>query len=124
MDVIITNNKFVDEYYSQNTSFTVDFCEQSQLLDILIKVRQKIHEGHRLLTHPLSGSIKPNETPFKTVVISGDKSEAPDTLSVQIIGEAVLSAEKFLKNRPIRQYSQRILDDFMLIDFDLIKNAL
>ena len=62
--------------------------------DVLIAVRNKIHKGHKLLTHPLSGSVKPNETPYKSVLISKEAGEL-DLDSLTIIGHSLESYEKF-----------------------------
>ena len=69
--IIITNNGYVHEKYKEKTE--VIYKEDFNYLQILEFVRDKIHEGHELLTHPLSGSIKPNETPYKTIMISKEK---------------------------------------------------
>lgn len=93
-------------------------------MDVLIKVRDYIHLGHRLLTHPLAGSIKPNETPYKTVVISSEKASEINIDSIVLIENSIQTAQKFLKNKSRINWSDKILEDFRLIDFDLINNAL
>jgi len=58
--MIITNNEWVHNKYRQ--LYDIIYIEGSYR-DVLVKTRDKLHEGHELLTHPLSSSIKPNETP-------------------------------------------------------------
>ena len=65
--LLITNNILVYKKYRE--IMDIIFKEDSSYLDILYYTRDLIHKGHELLTHPLSGSIKPNETPFKTIKI-------------------------------------------------------
>lgn len=67
-NIIVTNNKLVFEKYKD--LYHIVYDESFTYLDVLEYVRDKVHEGHLLTTHPLSGSIKPNETPYKTVMIS------------------------------------------------------
>jgi len=96
----------------------------ASLMDVLINVRDHIHRGHKLLTHPLMGSIKPNQTPYKSVAISKKNYEVVDLTSLQIIEESILKAGDLLKYKPLPNWPKQALEDFGLIDFDLIKNAL
>lgn len=65
--IVITNNPLTKS--SLDGRFDVIYKEVD-LVDVLIVVRDYIHKGHKLLTHPLMGSIKPNQTPYKSVAIS------------------------------------------------------
>ena len=57
MDILVTNNPLVLANFEKE--FRIEFVDAS-LLDIFLLVRDYVHKGHSLLTHPLSGSIKPN----------------------------------------------------------------
>ena len=116
--VIITNNPMVRERYEG--IYPVEFVE-GYYMDLLVYVRDKVHAGHKLLTHPLSGSVKPNETPYKSVMIE-KKPGKMDVSSVGLIEEAVVACRKFpikYENKP-----QRVFDDFQLVDFTLIDSAI
>ena len=63
--LIITNNTLVKEKLGEN--YHVEY-EDLSYEDTLRKVRDRVYLGHKLLTHPLSGSVKPNETPYKSVM--------------------------------------------------------
>ena len=55
--IIITNNTMVrDEFEGK---YQVEY-EDLSYEDTLKKVRDRVQEGYKLLTHPLSGSVKPN----------------------------------------------------------------
>lgn len=85
--IIITNNKLVDEYYGGKRAVT--WCSYQ---DVLYSVRDYVHKNYKLLTHPLSGSVKPNETPFKSVALEiGDKL---DFNSVEMIENAIYTYSK------------------------------
>ena len=64
--LIVTNNPMVRERYSQQYDLKY---EETSFVGVLKQVRDLVHRGYRLLTHPLSGSIKPNETPYKSVLL-------------------------------------------------------
>ncbi|NLV77665.1 MAG: GrdX protein [Tissierellia bacterium] len=119
--IIITNNKYVYEKYKDY--FEIFFDESFSYLDVLEYVRDRIHEGHKLLTHPLSCSVKPNETIYKTIMIS-DKQEALDFDSLKLIEESIATAKKFMANKPTPNWPERILDDFRVIDLSLIENVI
>ena len=114
MEVLVTNNPLVKAQYKGEAR--VEFTD-TDLLGVLIYVRNLIHKGHRLLTHPLSGSVKPNETFYKSVLIT-DLPGEPDVKSVTIIEESILAAEKF----PKRDFPEKYLHDMQVVDFSLIGN--
>lgn len=121
MGILITNNKLVFEEYKDKLEIIYD--ESLDYVSILEMVRNRIHEGYQLLTHPLSGSIKPNETPYKSILLSNDKSNL-DTTGLMIVEESILTARKFLNDKKIPNWTESILDDFRVIDYSLISNVL
>ncbi|MEK6266189.1 MAG: GrdX family protein [Clostridium sp.] len=119
--IIVTNNPMSKEQFE--SKYKVVFIKGS-MMDILKKVRNNIHEGHKLLTHPLMSSVKPNETPYRTICISKEILSEVDLQSLSIIEESIMTTEKFLKNFKTPQWNEKILLDFQLIDFDIIHHAL
>ena len=117
--LIVTNNPLVvaclDGYYQ------IKFLKESTYRDIFIKVRDLVYGGHTLYTHPLSGSVKPNETPYKSIVIS----KTPHKFSAEqaeIMANAMISCDKFTPRNRI--LSEKVLKDFQLIDYTLLAGAL
>jgi len=111
MDYYISNNPLVREKIRENLVFADTFG------DVLTAARDMVHKGHKLITHPLSGSIKPGETPYKTIIMSG-KTDILDTDSLRIIEECILTARKFINKN--RQLNEKQINDFQLIDYTLI----
>ncbi|SKA93479.1 hypothetical protein SAMN05443428_11422 [Caloramator quimbayensis] len=93
-------------------------------MDVLIKVRDYIHYGHKLLTHPLMGSVKPNETPYKTVIISENKYDNVDIQSLMYIENSIEVSKNLIESRQPKNWPENVLKDFALIDYDLINNAI
>lgn len=116
---IITNNISVLEKYRSDLDITYI---EGQYIDVLKSVRDRVHKGYKLISHPLMGSIKPNETPYRSVVITSGTGLDYDSLSV--IESSIATCEKLLKDRPAPAWNERILKDFQLIDLDLIKSAM
>ena len=116
MDLLITNNPLVKAELKDK--FSIEFLE-TDLSGILTQVRDLIHKGHRLLTHPLMGSVKPNESPYKSVIITS-AAENTDTQSVLIIEECIQNVQKFdTKNIPA-QY----LSGLQIVDLSLIRSSI
>lgn len=118
---LITNNPLVKKKYEQ--SIALIYLEKSYL-EVLCYTRDEIHKGHELLTHPLSGSIKPNETPYKSILISR-KPKSLDYRSVTMIEDSIETTKKFFSIRDRTQgLREDLLEDFQEIDYHLIKGAL
>ena len=113
---LITNNPAVYKEYS-GAAETV-YLENKKLIDVYYYARDKIHEGHSLLTHPLSGSIKPGQTPYKSIVMSKEKGEL-DVESLKIMEDSIVVA-KHQMNEKEPLWPEEVLKDFQLIDLDLI----
>lgn len=121
--LIITNNSKVREYYER--SYPIRYIDGSYR-DVLICARDFIHKGHRLLTHPLSGSVKPGETPYKSLVIT-EAAGSLDFPSLELIEQAIAVFEKFVtscRHREPAEYTESILEDFSEVDFTLLQSAL
>ena len=116
--MIITNNPLVPK--KLDDSRIVAYRDISYE-DVLKEVRDRIHEGHRLLSHPLSGSVKPNETPYKSVMISTGKGEI-DEGSLAIIENAIQACRKFIFKSDL--YEESVYDDFQLIDWTLLESGM
>ena len=114
---IITNNPLVMEKLADGHN--VIYLDVSYE-EVLLEVRNRIHQGAQLLSHPLSGSVKPGETPYKSVLVSKTKGKT-DIESLEIIEKAIETCTKF----PIKwkDFKDEVIEDFKLIDYTLISSA-
>lgn len=118
--IIITNNDMVYNKYKDQYNIELYDCS---IKEVMLKVRDRIHEGYKLLTHPLSSSIKPNESLFKSIMISDEKSVL-DYDSLLIIENGIMTCDKFNKIKYNIVYTDRIIEDFKLIDLTVLESAL
>ena len=118
MKLITNNPKFIEENLKD---IEIEYLDVSYV-DILRKVRDYVHENWEIVTHPLYGSVKPNETIYRTIVLKENNSL--DITSVNLISDAILTFKKFRNNREVPQWTDRVKDDFSVIDHDLILNAI
>ena len=116
--IIITNNPLVHLKYKD--LYLIDYHEDATFLETMEFTRSKVHSGHEILTHPLTGSIKPGETPFKSIIIS-EKSTKLNFDSLTLIENAILTTKKFLAKR---KWTDKIISDFKLIDYDIITSGI
>ena len=115
---IVTNNPLVRDILGQ--WYEIDYSDITYR-EILVKVRDLIYAGHTLFTHPLSGSVKPNETPYKSILVSKVPG-AYDMDGTELMSNAIIAFDKFKKLD--HQYADYHLRDFQLIDYSLLCSAL
>lgn len=116
--VIITNNPLVRE--ELGAKFHVEYLDCTYE-EILSEVKRRIYDGYELLTHPLSGSVKPKETPYKSIMVSEDK-RGLNAQSIQLIEHAIATCNKFRDRRD--EYPPQVFEDFQVVDLTLISSAL
>jgi hypothetical protein len=121
---ILTNNSLAAEEFGDTHDVRM---VDGKLIDVLITARDLINQGAVLLNHPLYGSVKPNETPFRSLLLQQGKSAAgdipakPDPESVRLIGNAVSAFEKFIDKKEVTD--PRLLEDFSVVDLSLLRSA-
>lgn len=121
--IIITNNPRVRDAYGMKYFVIYEDCSFDE---VLYMTRDKLHKGHKLLTHPLSGSVKPDETHYKSIMISAERGQL-DNESIMIMEDAINVAtnKKFDRYRERQKLlNERILADFQMIDYFLITGAI
>ena len=116
--LIVTNNPLVKEKIGGN--YNIDFVEGG-ILDVMEKLRDMIHTGSVLLTHPLSGSVKPGQTPYKSVMIHIVKGSV-DADSLLMIEDTIDNCKKFVKRAD--ELREGTDDDKRFIDFTLISSGI
>jgi prephenate dehydrogenase len=118
---IITNNPLLYERFKKKLKDDVVWVNASAQ-EVLTQVRNAIHKGAVLLSHPLSGSMQPGLSPYKSVLVSKPQPQV-DFQSVKYIEEA---AGIYRKNAKLKymSYNDKMLNDFQVIDMDLMASAL
>ena len=116
--LIVTNNPLVKEKIGK--SYNIDFVDGG-ILNVMEKLRDMIHKGSKLLTHPLSGSVKPGQTPYKSVMIHIVEG-CVDTDSLLMIEDAIDNCKKFVKR--VDEFREGTDEDKRFIDFTLISSGI
>lgn len=116
--LIVTNNPLVKEKIEGN--YNIDFVD-GDIIDVMEKLRDMIHTGSVLLTHPLSGSIKPGQTPYKSVMIHIVEGSV-DADSLLMIEDAIDNCKKFVRRAD--EFREGTDDDKRFIDYTLILSGI
>ena len=114
MHIIITNNRIVDKEYENVLFIDGDFE------DVLIKTRDLIYQGHKLLTHPLPPSSRMFFSPVRSIVIEENKGDLHE-YSVDVISKGI---ELYLKHLGMKEPDKNNREDYEYIDNNLLEGAL
>ena len=112
--LIVTNNPLVREKY-ENVLFVEGSVEET-----LIKVRDLVHEGYELISHPLAASLRMMYSPFRSILV-GRKLEKTDFLHAEIIEDSII---KHKMHNDHRKQDLVNSDDYQLVDLTLLEAAL
>ena len=115
---LITNNIDLYEKVKNKKDLDIIFDEKYTYGDVLDIVKKKLQNGFELSTHPLCGSIKPNETPYRSILIT--KTKELDVNGIIIIDEAIETYKKFQNNMKTPLWIDRVLRDFRNVDCNIL----
>lgn len=116
---IVTNNDRVADKYKD--IMKVELVNSYE--EVLIKARDMVYDRHRLLTHPQAGSLKPNQTPYRSIIVyPSDNSSNMD--DVMMIEKAIETFNKFREIKETPKYEEKIANDYKTIDLSMIDNVM
>ena len=90
--------------------------------DVFIQGRDYVHQGYCLLSHPLAGSLKPYQTPYRSLVLKRGYTSV-DLVSLSIIEQSIRLVDDLGCNG-FERYSPQVLEDLQIIDYCLFNNAI
>ena len=96
-------------------------------LDVLVSVRDAVHLGSRLLTHPLCGNLRPYQQPFRSVLIKKEENMncLVDLESLSMIEEAVLVYRGCDAVLPLpHNLPDALREDYAFVDAELMRESL
>lgn len=116
--LIITNNPMVQNI----KGYEVCWVEGSSQA-VYYKVLNFVGLGHKLLSHPLAGSIKPNQNPYRSIVVSKQKGQISEE-DLKIISQCLEKVETMSLETTRSDLKVNHAEDFQLVDKELLLNAL
>jgi hypothetical protein len=92
---------------------------------VLVAVRDAVHLGSRLLTHPLCGNLRPHQQPFRSVLIQENPGALVHLESLAMIEDAVLIYRN-CQDRLILpdMLPESLRKDYAFVDFELMRESL
>ena len=115
--MLLTNNPMAAQRFAY--TFDVDYRDLAAP-DLLKATRDMVHQGRKLLTHPVTSGTAPNGSPFVSVVLTKEAG-ATDFDSASIIESALAVYAKLGNRMPPRQHlPEGVAKDFMLINCEMI----
>lgn len=118
--IVVTNNNSLIES-EEDFSDVIDYVFiEGNFLDVLVIVRNLIHMGHKLISHPLGASIRIMFSPVRSILLSDEKYDL-DILSMEVIESSIDKYKATMENRNI---DFRNKEDYEFIDIELLKSAL
>jgi hypothetical protein len=122
--VLVTNNPKADDVYKSNAAIGVEYLTNASYLDVLIRVRDRVYDGWSLMTHPQASNLKPNQCPYKTILISRDREGQDFARDVELIETAISGYHKFTDGMKAPCWGEKALGDFMTVDLSVVESAL
>lgn len=117
--LLTNNNKVIDKYSSTMKCIT---CENYE--DVLIKTRDMVYSGFKLLTHPQASSLKPNQTLYRSIIIYPKENDdnTDDILLIEKCVETFRHWQEIAKSP--ETYPENVANDFKTIDLSVIDNVI
>ncbi|MBR2674732.1 MAG: GrdX family protein [Mogibacterium sp.] len=119
---ILTNNPMVAEEF--NLTHEVAYSDISAK-EILGRASEGISNGEILLNHPLYGSLKPNETPYRSLLLRKKEDISFTAItneeSAALIVKALGAYEKFTDKKETTD--TKLLKDYQVVDLSLTASA-
>lgn len=118
--ILVTNNDRAAEKWGDSVGEVVLLASYGEVLK---KARDLIHTRHKLLTHPQASSLKPNQTPYRTILLY-ETVDGDNTGDVCLIEEAIQAFEKWNSIRRTPEYGEDVAYDYKTIDLSMIENVI
>lgn len=118
--ILVTNNDRAAKKWGSSVK-QVYLLESYE--EVLIKTRDLIHTKHKLLTHPQASSLKPNQTPYRTILLY-EKGGEDNMEDICLIEKAIETFEKWNAIKKIPRYDEKIAYDYKTIDLSMIENVI
>ena len=116
---IISNNVDIEDLVP--SAFSLFLLPGASAEDVLTAARDRIHLGAKLLAHPMAGRLRPNETPYRTVVLE-ETEGLLDLSSFEIIEYCLAEEKKYESSR--KKYDEPLLPDLRFINCEILKSIL
>ena len=113
--ILLTNNDRVVDKFGDKIHCIM--CKDYE--EVMIKTRDMVYAGNKLLTHPQASSLKPNQTLYRSIIIYPKEGE-DNTEDIMLIEKCV---ETFRQWQGIAKSPESYPED-VAIDLSVIENVI
>jgi hypothetical protein len=113
--IIVTNNKLLS-----NELAVLDFVE-GDFFCVLMRVRDLVHEGHALISHPIGASMRMMFSPCRSVIV-GPKTQQFNQIHAITIENSIDIYKRSTQHRAAADLVNKA--DYERIDLELLKEAI
>ena len=118
--ILLTNNDKVMAKFGDTIKCIM--CKNYE--EVMIKTRDMVYTGHKLLTHPQASSLKPNQTLYRSIIIYHKEGE-DNTEDIMLIEKCVETFRQWQDiARSPESYPENVTNDFKTIDLSVIENVI
>lgn len=118
--IIVTNNNKVFNFYKETNE--VFYFQKLDFLNILDIVREKIYEGHKLLSDPIMYNLENIENPYKSIALSKDTFE--DEEQKRLIDNVIAIAKKIPSRKKFSEFDEITLESFRFVDLNILSDGI
>lgn len=118
--IIVTNNNKVFNFYKETNE--VFYFQKLDFLNILDIVREKIYEGHKLLSDPIMYNLENLENPYKSIALSKEIFE--DEEQKRLIDSVIGIAKKIPSRKKFSELDEMTLESFRFIDLNILGDGI
>lgn len=115
--LIITNNPMVQNI----NDIEILMLGNNKQNQIYYEVLNYISQGHSLLSHPLAGSLKPNQNPYRSILVSKEARQFRKE-DYMIIENCLGKVETFTLESFASQ--PELKEEWQMIDYQLLNSAI
>lgn len=118
--ILVTNNRKAANKYED----VFDVCTEESYEAVLLRARNMVYSGYSLLTHPQASSLKPNQTPVRSVLLYPYRRGDEHGRDCLLIEDVLHIYWQWQEIAPAPDsYEEAVLDDFETIDLSMIEGA-
>lgn len=118
--VIVTNNNKVFNFYKETNE--VFYFQKMDFIDLLNVVKEKIYEGHKLLSDPIMYNLENTDNPYKSIALSAKCGE--DENQKELIDNVINIAKKIPARKHFSDFEDITLEEFRFIDLNLLSDGI
>ena len=118
--ILLTNNDRVVDKFGDKIHCIM--CKDYE--EVMIKTRDMVYAGNKLLTHPQASSLKPNQTLYRSIIIYPKEGE-DNTEDIMLIEKCVETFRQWqgIATSP-ESYPEDVANDCKTIDLSVIENVI